>query len=224
MYRSEGAWRSVDEYFVEMLAPEDAALLEARRSGEAAGLPAHEVAANQGKLLSILCQMIGANRVLEIGTLAGYSTIWLGRSVGADGHVTTLELDPTAASLARENVARAGLVDRVLVREGPAVDSLRHLVARDVESYDLVFIDADKGNNPVYLDLALQLVRVGGVIVADNVVRNGDVADRASRDERVVGTRRLIEAMASSERLEATALQTVGLKGWDGFAIALVIC
>lgn len=222
MYRSEEAWRSVDEYFIAALAPEDDALVEARRSTAGAGLPDHEVAANQGQLLSILCQMIGARRVLEVGTLAGYSTIWLGRAVEAEGHVATLEVDPAAASLARDNIARAGLADRVEVVEGRAVDSLRRLVTQGVEPYDVVFIDADKGNNPTYLDLALRLVRVGGVIVADNVVRNGDVADASSDDERVVGTRTLIAAMSSNDRLTATALQTVGRKGWDGFAIALV--
>lgn len=223
MYESEESWRAVDHYFIDALADEDDALVAARESTVDAGLQAHEVAANQGKLLAILCQMIRAQRVLEIGTLAGYSTIWFARAVGVEGTVTTLEVDPRAAEVARENLDRAGVAALVEVVEGQALDSLQQLAARGADRYDLVFIDADKGRNLEYLQAALDLVRVGGVIVADNVVRNGDVVDADSSDERVIGTRALIEAMAASPRLSATALQTVGVKGWDGFALALVV-
>lgn len=223
MYESEGSWRAVDRYFIDALADEDDALLAARESTAGAGLQAHEVAANQGKLLAILSQMIRAQRVLEIGTLAGYSTIWFARAVGVEGTVTTLEVDPRAAAVARENLERAGVAARVEVIEGQALDSLQQLAARGTDRYDVVFIDADKGRNLEYLEAALDLVRVGGVIVADNVVRNGDVVDADSSDDRVIGTRALIDAMAASPRLSATALQTVGVKGWDGFALALVV-
>ncbi|MEH3033245.1 MAG: O-methyltransferase [Aeromicrobium erythreum] len=223
MYESEQSWRAVDDYFVDRLVVEDAALVDARRSAAAAGLPTHEVAANQGQLLAILCRMIGARRVLEIGTLAGYSTIWFARAVGTDGLVTSLEVDPVAADVARSNLRAADVADRVDVVLGPARDSLVRIVEAAPEPYDVVFIDADKGNNPHYLAAALELIRVGGIIVADNVVRNGEVVDEASQDERVVGTRALIDAMGSDPRLSATALQTVGLKGWDGLALALVV-
>ncbi len=223
MYESEESWRAVDRYFIDALADEDDALLAARESTAGAGLQAHEVAANQGKLLAILSQMIRAQRVLEIGTLAGYSTIWFARAVGVEGTVTTLEVDPRAAAVARENLERAGVAARVEVIEGQALDSLQQLAARGTDRYDVVFIDADKGRNLEYLEAALDLVRVGGVIVADNVVRNGDVVDADSSDDRVIGTRALIDAMAASPRLSATALQTVGVKGWDGFALALVV-
>lgn len=223
MYESEESWRAVDRYFIDALADEDDALLAARESTAGAGLQAHEVAANQGKLLAILSQMIRAQRVLEIGTLAGYSTIWFARAVGVEGTVTTLEVDPRAAAVARENLERAGVAARVEVIEGQALDSLQQLAARGTDRYDVVFIDADKGRNLEYLEAALDLVRVGGVIVADNVVRNGDVVDADSSDDRVIGTRALIDAMAASPRLSVTALQTVGVKGWDGFALALVV-
>ena len=223
MYESETAWRAVDRYLIDALAIEDEALIAARESTAAADLPNHEVAANQGKFLAILCQMIGAKRVLEVGTLAGYSTIWFARAVGAGGVVTTLEVNPTAASVARKNLARADISERVELVEGKAMDSLQWLIAQASDPYDFVFIDADKANNVNYLNAALDLVRVGGLIVADNVVRNGAVVDARSDDERVIGTRALIDAVAANPRLSATALQTVGVKGWDGFSIALVV-
>ncbi len=222
MYEPDPRWCEVDTYFVDALAAEDEALVHARVASRAAGLPDHEVAPNQAKLLALLCQMIAARRVLEFGTLGGYSTIWLARAVGSGGHVTTLEVDPACAAVARSNVARAGVADRIAVIEGPAAETVHHLVARGTEPYDLVFIDADKPNNAIYLAAALDLSRPGTVIVGDNVVRNGAVADPASPDPRVVGSRALIDMMASDARLDATALQTVGVKGWDGFALARV--
>lgn len=223
MYASEEVWRDVDAYFIEHLSPEDEALRAVRRASQAAGLPDHEVAPNQAQLLSLLCRMIGARRVLEFGTLAGYSTLWFARAVGTEGHVTSLEVDPTCISVAQANLAAAGVADRVSIIEGPASDSAQQLIEQGTEPFDVVFIDADKPNNPHYLDAALSLTRSGSIIVADNVVRNGAVADPNSDDPRVHGSRALIEAMGADARLAATALQTVGLKGWDGLAIALVL-
>ena len=219
MYESLEQWQAVDDYFVSTLVDEDDALARARADSRAAGLPDHEVAPNQGALLSLLARMSGARRVLEIGTLSGYSTIWLAR---AAEHVTTLEVDPACARLARANIERAGVADRVTLLTGPAVDSLAALTGQDVEPYDLVFIDADKPNNPRYLAASLRLTRPGSVIVADNVVRDGAVADPDSTDDRVRGVRTFLDLVAADPRLEATALQTVGSKGWDGFALALV--
>jgi predicted O-methyltransferase YrrM len=219
MYESESAWRDVDAYFVNTLVPEDEALLRARESGARTTMPRAEVAPNQGRLLGLLCAMTGARRVLEFGTLAGYSTIWLARAVGADGHVTTLELEEHNAAIARENLERAGVADRVEVRTGPARDSARRLIADAVAPYDFVFIDADKPSNPAYLQSSLELTRPGSVIVIDNVVRDGAVIDPDSDDARVRGVRSVLAHIAGDERLEATALQTVGVKGWDGFTL-----
>ncbi|SDY87573.1 Predicted O-methyltransferase YrrM [Modestobacter sp. DSM 44400] len=222
MYESTRLWREVDDYFVGTLVAEDEALVQTRTASHAAGLPPHEVAPNQGALLALLARAAGARCVLEVGTLAGYSTIWLARAVGPDGRVTTLELDPEYAALARANLERAGVADRVEIVVGPAVDSLAALVDAGAEPFDLVFLDADKPNNPGYLDAALQLTRPGSLIVADNVVRDGAVVDADSTDERVRGVRRFLRMLAEHPHLEATALQTVGTKGWDGFALALV--
>jgi predicted O-methyltransferase YrrM len=219
MYESEQAWREVDAYFVETLVPEDDALHEARQSGRHTTMPKAEVAANQGKLLALLCQMVGAKRVLEFGTLAGYSTIWLARAVGEDGHVTTFELEPSNAAIARENLERAGVADRVAIITGPAAESAERLIADGAQPFDFVFIDADKPSNPAYLAASMALTRPGSVIVIDNVVRNGAVTDPDSPDERVQGVRTVLADIAKDDRLEATALQTVGFKGWDGFTI-----
>lgn len=219
MYKSSEQWQIVDDYFVKALIDEDDALLQARLDCRDANLPDHEVAANQGALLSLLARLSGARRVLEIGTLGGYSTIWLAR---AAEHVTTLEIDPEYAKLAQRNLERAGVADRVDLLVGPAIDGLTSLIEGEVEPYDLVFIDADKPNNPRYLEASLRLVRPGSVIVADNVVRDGAVVDPASTDDRVQGVRRFIEMVGADPRLDATALQTVGSKGWDGFALILV--
>jgi len=216
----QSRWREVDAYFVATLVGEDDALAGARGSGALTTMPRAEVAPNQGKLLALLVQMSGATRVLEFGTLAGYSTIWLARAVGEKGRVTTLELQEQNAAVARVNLERAGVADRVDILVGPAADSARRLVDAGAEPYDFVFIDADKPSNPAYLRAALALSRPGSVFVIDNVVRNGAVLDPASEDDRVRGVRAVLQDIADDPRLEATSLQTVGSKGWDGFTIA----
>ncbi len=222
MPSEQRSWSDVDRYFIDALVGEDDALREARERSRAAGLPAIEVAANQGKLLALLTRMAGVRRVLEFGTLAAYSTIWLARAVGPGGTVVSLEIDPRHARVARDNVDAAGVGERVEILIGPARESAGRLVEAGTEPFGLVFIDADKPNNPVYLELALALSRAGTVIVVDNVVRNGEVADPLSADASVTGVRDLVAAVAEHPDLDATALQTVGLKGWDGFLLAVV--
>jgi predicted O-methyltransferase YrrM len=215
----EPAWREVDAYFAGLLVTEDEALAGARDAGQLTTMPAAEVTPNQGKFLALLCQLAGATRVLEFGTLAGYSTIWLARAVGEQGMVTTLELAESNAAIARANLERAGVASRVEIIVGRAADSAGRLIAERVPPYDFVFIDADKPSNPEYLTASLALTRVGSVIVIDNVVRDGAVTDAGSRDERVQGVRAVLADIARDPRLEAAALQTVGVKGWDGFTI-----
>jgi predicted O-methyltransferase YrrM len=219
---SEPLWNAVDQYLCDMLVPSDAALDAALTSSVAAGLPAINVAPNQGKLLQILAMLRGARRILEIGTLGGYSTIWLARALPEDGRVISLELDPRHAEVARANLATAGVADRVEVRVGPALDSLARLAKEQAEPFDLTFIDADKPSNADYFQWAVSLSRPGGVIIVDNVVRNGQVADMSNTDPAVVGTRRLLDAIAAEPRVVATAIQTLGSKGHDGFALAMV--
>jgi len=219
MYESEAGWREVDAYFVDTLVDEDDALAGARESGHRTTMARAEVAPNQGKLLALLAQAAGATRVLEFGTLAGYSTIWLARAVGERGHVTTLELEAGNAAVARENLDRAGVGDRVDILVGPAAESARRLIEAATEPYDFVFIDADKPSNPEYLRASLALSRPGTVIVIDNVVRGGAVTDPDSADPRVHGVRAVLRDIAEDPRLDATALQTVGSKGWDGFTL-----
>ncbi len=219
---SEDRWREVDEYLVGHLLAEDDALDEALARSEAAGLPRINVAANQGKLLQLLSTIQGARRILEIGTLGGYSTIWLARSLPADGTLLSLELEAGNADVARANIERAGLESLVEVRVGPAVRSLHELVAAGAEPFDFIFIDADKESYPEYLDLSVQLSRPGTVIVADNVVRDGEVIDPHSADSRVQGIRQFLEAASKNQRLDGTAVQTVGAKGYDGFALFVV--
>lgn len=215
-------WTSVDDYIVETLSPSDAALDQALADSKAAGLPAINVAPNQGKLLQLLAQTIGARRILEIGTLGGYSTIWLARALPADGRLVSLEFSPKHAEVARANLARAGLEDRTEVRVGPALDSLPGVAADAKEPFDLVFIDADKRNNRGYFDWALKLTRPGGLIIVDNVVRGGSVLKAESDDPDVKGVREVYARMAAEPRVSATAVQTVGSKGHDGFALAWV--
>lgn len=215
-------WNAVDEYFSSLFVPPDAALDAALARSEAAGLPAHNVAPNQGKLLYLLAQIQQARRILEIGTLGGYSTIWLARALPADGRVITLEANPEHAAVAQENIAAAGCSQQVEIRVGAALDHLP-LLAADGQSFDLIFIDADKPNNPHYLEWALKLSRPGTLIIADNVVRDGAVIDAASSDPNVIGIRRFNEMLAAEERVSVTALQTVGSKGYDGFALIRVI-
>ncbi|MBB3950836.1 O-methyltransferase [Aureimonas jatrophae] len=211
-------WSAVDAYFAERLAPDDVALREALAASGQAGLPAHDVSALQGQMLALLVQIAGARRVLEIGTLGGYSTIRLARALAPGGMVTTIEADARHAELARGNIARAGVADRVDLRVGRALDVLPTLEA----PFDLVFIDADKPSNPDYLGWALALSRPGTVIVGDNVVRGGAVVNAASSDPNVQGVRRFVDLVAAEPRLTATAIQTVGEKGWDGFVLARV--
>ncbi|MFG2885827.1 O-methyltransferase [Streptomyces sp. NPDC048297] len=216
-------WDDVDFYFSSHLAPDDEALQAALRDGEAAGLPHISVTAAQGKFLRLLAEIQGARNILEIGTLAGYSTIWMARALPADGRMISLEYDPKHAEVATRNIARAGLDPIVEVRVGAALDSLPQLADENPAPFDLVFIDADKANNAHYVEWALRLTRTGSVIVVDNVVRGGRVADSASTDPDVLGTRAAIELIASHPRLSGTAMQTVGSKGYDGFAIARVL-
>ena len=216
------AWCAVDRYIVDRLVPADPALDEALAANQVAGLPAHDVSPAQGKLLHLLARMIGARRVLEIGTLGGCSTIWLARALSEGGVVVTLEADPHHAEVARGNIERAGLAACVDLRVGPALETLPQVGAAGLGPFDLVFIDADKPSNPDYLAWALKLARPGAVIIGDNVVRGGAVVDPDSADPRVQGIRRFFNLLAGEPRLSATAIQTVGSKGWDGFALAIV--
>lgn len=220
---NEETWAAVDRYLVEALVHEDAALHRALQASDAAGLPPISVSAAHGKLLHLLARGMNARSILEIGTLGGYSTIWLARALSAGGRLVTLEADPKHADVARANVARARLGDVVEIRVGLALDTLPKLAAEGLGPFDLVFIDADKPNNPEYLRWALRLARRGTMIVVDNVIRKGAVADAASTDASVQGVRRMNEMIAADPRLAATAVQTVGSKGYDGFAIALVL-
>ncbi|WP_026003194.1 O-methyltransferase [Rhodococcus sp. R1101] len=213
-------WSATDNYLTDVLIGDDPALSSALDANAAAGLPPIDVSAPQGKFLHLLARMRGARRVLEIGTLGGYSTIWLAGAVGASGRVITLEYEPKHAEVARANLDRAGVGDRVEIRVGPALDSLPGLVGEG--PFDLVFVDADKENNSNYVRAALRLSRPGTVIVVDNVVRAGGITDPDSDDERVRASREVLELLAREPRLDATALQTVGTKGWDGFALAVV--
>ena len=215
-------WTAVDDYFEAEMMPADPVLEAALAAATAAGLPPIAVAPNQGKLLNLLVRIQGAKRILELGTLGGYSTIWLARALPADGHLLSLEYEQKHADVARANIAAAGLSDRVDVRVGPALDALDALIASGEAPYDLIFIDADKPNNPHYFARAMSLVRPGSVIICDNVVRQGQVADEHNTDERVIGSRRFAEAVAAEPRVDATTVQTVGSKGYDGFTLALV--
>jgi predicted O-methyltransferase YrrM len=216
------AWRAVDDYVAaRLISPDEAqrATLEANRREK---LPAIDVSAPQGKLLHLLASAIRAERILEIGALGGYSTIWLARGLAPGGRVVTIEFDPHHAEVARENLAREGVASRVDLRVGPALDVLPRLEAEGAGPFDLSFIDADKANNAAYFEWALRLSRPGALILVDNVVREGAVADADTRDDGAAGARRLFDAVAAEPRVTATAIQTVGSKGWDGFLIALV--
>jgi predicted O-methyltransferase YrrM/DNA-binding PadR family transcriptional regulator len=221
--QGKDTWRRVDEYFEAALIGRDDALEAAQQASAAAGLPAISVSASQGKLLALLARSIGARRILEIGTLGGYSAIWLGRALAPGGRLISLEIEPRHAEVARRNVARAGIADQVDIRVAPALDSLEALAAAGEPPFDLVFIDADKQSNADYLAWAVRLTHPGSIIVVDNVARGGRVADAASTDSAVQGVRRLVDAMAAEPRLDATTVQTVGSKGYDGFALAIVV-
>jgi predicted O-methyltransferase YrrM len=218
---AQDQWSAVDAYFGELLLTPDPLLDAALASSAAAGLPAISVAPNQGKMLHLLARMSGAKEILELGTLGGYSTIWLARALPTGGRLVTLEADPTCARVARQNIAAAGLAPVVDVRLGRAIESLPILHAEG-RRFDLIFIDADKQSYPAYLEWALKLSHPGTVIIADNVVREGEIIDAASTDERVQGVRRFNEMLAAETRVSATAIQTVGSKGYDGFVMAIV--
>jgi predicted O-methyltransferase YrrM len=213
--------KSLDDVFNRVLRTEDDALRAAREDGAAAGMPAIEVSAQHGKLLSLLATMSRARRVLEIGTLAGYSTINLARGVGPDGRVVTLEFEPRHAEVAQRNFERAGLADRIEIVVGAALDSLPQLAERG-DTFDMFFIDADKENNVAYVEWAIKLGRPGSVIVVDNIARMGRVLDPAPDDHQARAVRDMFDMMGENPHLDAAAIQTVGTKDWDGFAVALV--
>jgi predicted O-methyltransferase YrrM len=220
---TQASWAAVDEYLHERLLPHDAALAAALAASDAAGLPAIAVSPSQGKLLHLLALSAGAVRILEIGTLGGYSAIWMARALPAGGRLVTLEADPKHAEVARANLARAGLAEVAEVRLGPALETLPQLAAEAAAPFDFIFIDADKPSNPEYFAWALRLSRPGSLIVVDNVVRDGRVIDGANDDAGVRGVRRLFDLISAESRVSATAIQTVGLKGWDGLVLARVM-
>lgn len=219
---SQEQWTAVDRYITDLIAPHDSALDAALHVSAEAGLPAIHVAPNQGKLLAILAQSIGARSILEIGTLGGYSTIWLARTLPEGGALITLEVSPKHAEVARANLRRAGVDGVVEVRVGPALEMLPQLAAEGRAPFDLVFIDADKVNTLAYFEWALKLTRRGGLIITDNVVRGGAVLDPSSADPSVIGVRQFHAALAKETRATSTILQVVGSKGYDGLAISLV--
>jgi predicted O-methyltransferase YrrM len=220
---SPEVWNAVDQYVNDQLVAPDPALSAALQESAAAGLPQINVSPSQGKLLQLLAQVQGARSILEIGTLGGYSTIWLARALPRDGSLISLEADAKHVDVARANIERAGMTDKVEIRFGRALDTLPRLVVENRGPFDLIFIDADKPGYPDYLAWALKLSRLGSLIIADNVVRNGEVADSASTDPGVRGVRRFIQMLAAEPRVSGTVIQTVGSKGYDGFAMAVVI-
>jgi predicted O-methyltransferase YrrM len=222
---SQQQWDAVDDYVAALLTGDDSAPQAALQASQAAGLPAIALSPPQGKLLHLLARIRGARRILEVGTLGGYSTIWLATALPDDGHLISLELEPSYAKVAHANVERAGLGGLVEIRVGPALDSLRELIDEGAGPFDLTFIDADKPGTPDYFQLALELSRPGSVIVTDNVVRDGALADAESQDPAVLGMRRFHELVSrgvGGHRVSATTIQTVGIKGYDGFTLALV--
>ena len=220
---TEELWTTVDRYLADTIVKPDAALAAALERSDAAGLPSINVSASQGKFLQMLARLVNARLILEVGTLGGYSTIWLARALKPGGRVITLEADARHAELARANVAHAGLAGIVDVRLGPALESLPKIAAENIAPFDLVFIDADKPNTPQYFTWALKLSRPGSVIVVDNVIRKGEVANPSATDPNVQGMQRFFAMAADEPRVDATAIQTVSSKGYDGFSIVLVI-
>jgi predicted O-methyltransferase YrrM len=216
-------WTSVDDYITDLFVPFDPVMQEAIATSEAAGLPSISVAPNEGKLLMLFAQLCGARRILEIGTLGGYSTIWLARGMASGGSLITLEASAKHAEIASINIARAGLASVVEVRIGPAGETLPQLAAEGHGPFDLIFIDADKEGYPEYFAWSLKLARTGTLIIADNVIRDGEILDPTSSDARVQGIRRFNQLLANEPRVRATLIQTVGRKGYDGMAIAIVI-
>ena len=221
-YPARDEWVAVEAYTTSLFLPTDPVLEAALADSDAANLPPHAVAPSQGKLLHLLTRLINAQNVLEIGTLGGYSTIWFARALPEAGRIITLEADPKHAEIARRNLARAGVQHKVELREGPAAETLAALVADRRRPFDLILIDADKSNNPIYFQYALKLARTGTLIIADNVVRNGTVLEADSDDDYVQGIRRFNEIVAAEPRVLATSIQTVSAKGWDGMTFLLV--
>jgi predicted O-methyltransferase YrrM len=219
---SKKKWTAVDRYISEALIPADPVLEAALAASDKAGLPSIAVTPGQGRLLMILAQAIGARTILELGSLGGYSTIWLARALPADGRLITLEFDPKHAEVTRANVARAGFADKVEIRIGKALETLPELALEGLAPFDFIFIDADKGNYPGYVEWAVKLSHPGTLIIGDNVVRDGKVIDANDPDPSIQGVRRMNEIIAAEPRLVATAIQTVGSKGYDGFMIAIV--
>lgn len=215
-------WQAVDTYFTETLVPEQETFQKALDASDASNLPQISVSANAGKLLQLLAKMIGAKKVIEVGTLGGYSTLWFASALPADGRIVTLEYEPLHAEVARANFREAGYADMIEVRVGAALESFPGVAGDGIGPFDLAFIDADKKNNPGYFEWALKLVRPGGLIIVDNVVRGGRVVDAATADENVQGVRKVLDMIAKEPRVDATALQTVGAKGYDGLAICFV--
>lgn len=215
-------WSQVDDYIAERFAPSDPALELALSESEAAGLPSIAISAAQGSWLNLLARAVGARTILEIGTLGGYSSIWLARALPENGHLLSLEAKAEHAAVAEANIARAGLRDKVTVRIGPAQETLPELVSENAGPFDLIFIDADKVSYPTYLEWSLKLSRPGTLIIADNVIRQGRILDKDSTDANVQGARRFNDLLAADPRVTATLLQMVGSKGYDGFAVALV--
>lgn len=216
-------WSQVDDYICDRLVPDEAMFARTLAASEAAGLPAISVSAAQGRMLELFARMLRARRILEIGTLGGYSTLWLTRGLAADGRLVTLEADPHHAEVAAANFASSGLGARIDLRVGRAIDTLPGVEADGIGPFDLIFIDADKPSNPDYLFWSLRLSRPGTLIICDNVVRDGKVIAAGSTDPSVQGVRRFFDLVAAEPRLAATAIQTVGAKGYDGFAMALVV-
>ncbi|CDQ20492.1 Predicted O-methyltransferase YrrM [Halobacillus karajensis] len=212
-------WKEIDQYFINQLIPNEPDMEDILRKNEAAELPSIDVSATQGKLLSLFIQMKTAKNVLEIGTLGGYSTIWMAKSLPKDGHVTTLEFSPKHAEVAAKNIADAGVKDKVKIVVGPALESLPTL---EGQSFDFIFIDADKNNNPHYVMEVLKLSKPGTTILVDNVVRGGKILDSESEDKSITGIRQMFDLLKGNHQLDATAFQTVGSKGHDGFVLAVV--
>jgi predicted O-methyltransferase YrrM len=220
---SEEQWKKVDEHLSSLLVPDDDALQNALKTSAEAGLPPIQVSSVQGKLLNLLSRSIKARRILEIGTLGGYSTIWLARALAAGGRLVTIEAEPLHAKVAQANIRAAGLDSVVDLRLGPALDTLPVLVSEQAGPFDLIFIDADKVNTPSYFEWSLKLSRPGSIIIVDNIVRKGAIADPSSEDPAVQAMQRFLFMLAAEPRVDATALQMVGGKGYDGFALALVL-
>ena len=219
---SQDRWTAVDRYIDDLLVRPDQVFDAVLEDAAAAGLPAISVSASQGKLLQLLARLMGARRILELGTLAGFSGIWMARALPADGRLVTIEMDPAHVEVAKRSFDKAGIAARVEIRLGAALDILPDLAREGAEPFDMVFIDADKGNYAAYLDWAIRLARPGGLIIADNVVRDGQVVDKRSDDPSVQGARRFMAALGADARVTATSIQTVGVKGYDGLAFAVV--